>query len=158
MFQAIFGVIFAAFGSGNATQFMPDIGAARNAAVFLFKIIDLKPEIDIDNPLQNVKTPIKGDIEFRNINFKYPTREKEILKNMSFNIPFSKKVAFVGPSGCGKSTCIQLLLRFYDPVDGEILIDGVDIKKYDLRHLRQSIGVVSQEPVLFNGTIEDNIK
>ena len=158
MFMSIFGVMFAAFGSGNASQFMPDAGAAQNAAVSIFGILDLKPEVNIDDPSQNVTTPIKGDIEFRNVSFKYPTREKQIFQNLSFQIPFSKKIALVGSSGCGKSTCIQLLLRFYDPIDGEILIDGVNIKKYDLKHLRQSIGIVSQEPVLFNGTIEYNLK
>jgi len=84
--------------------------------------------------------------------------KKIVFRNLSFKITAAKKAAFVGPSGCGKSTCIQLLQRFYDPFEGEILIDGVNIKKYDLRHLRSSLGIVSQEPVLFNGTIEYNLK
>src|SRR5262249_30626793 len=116
------------------------------------------PVIDINNPNQTVIKPIKGDIEFRNVSFKYPSREKQVLKNLSFKISASSKVAFVGPSGCGKSTIIALLLRFYDCDQGEIFVDGINIKDYDLRHLRESFGVVSQEPVLFNGTIEYNIK
>jgi len=84
--------------------------------------------------------------------------KKIVTKNLSFKINHSEKVAFVGPSGCGKSTCIQLLQRFYDPFEGEILIDGIDIKMYNLRHLRSSLGIVSQEPVLFNGTIEYNLR
>ena len=67
-------------------------------------------------------------------------------------------MGFVGPSGCGKSTIQQLLQRFYDPSEGEILIDGVNIRDYDIHHLRASLGVVSQEPVLFNDTISENIK
>jgi len=158
MYQSIFGVMFAAFGSGNAAQFAPDAGAARNAAINLFKILDYKPEIDIDNPAQNVQKPIRGEIEFRNVWFKYPTRPKHVLRGISFKINPSQKVAFVGPSGCGKSTIMSLLLRFYDIDSGEILIDGENIKNYDLKHLRSSFGVVSQEPTLFNGSIEYNIK
>ena len=69
-----------------------------------------------------------------------------------------QKVAFVGPSGCGKSTILQLLLRFYYPETGKILIDGLDIKDYDLHYLRSKFGVVSQEPTLFNGSFRDNIQ
>jgi len=158
MFQAFFGITFAAIGATQAAQFAPDIGSAVNAAVSIFKILDAKPSIDIDDPSQDVRTPIVGNIEFRNVSFRYPTRPKQIFKNFNFKINASTKVALVGPSGCGKSTILSLLLRFYDVDKGEILIDGVPIKKYDLRHLRKSLGVVSQEPTLFNGTIEYNIK
>lgn len=158
MLQSIFGIMFAAFGTGNAFQFAPDLGAAKNAAISVFQILDEKPAIDINDPSQNVRTVIQGNIEFKNVSFKYPSREKLIFKNLSFKVEASKKVALVGPSGCGKSTILALLQRFYDADSGEILIDGVDIKKYDLRHLRQCYGVVSQEPVLFNGTIEYNVK
>jgi len=158
LFQSIFGVLFAAFGAGNAMQYAPDVGAARVAAKSIFKILDSQPKIKIDDPQQNYKQPIIGEIEFRNVWFKYPTRPKYILRGINFKINSSSKVAFVGPSGCGKSTIMSLLLRFYDIDQGEILVDGVDIRKYDLRHLRQNFGVVSQEPVLFNGTIEFNIK
>jgi len=120
--------------------------------------LDSRPEVDIDDPAQKVKKAIRGDIEFRNVTFRYPTRDRIVFQNLNFKIAESTKVAFVGPSGCGKSTCIQLLQRFYDPMEGEILIDGINIKKYDIRHLRRSIGIVSQEPVLFNGTIEYNLK
>eukprot|EP01016_Furgasonia_blochmanni_P035226 TRINITY_DN3880_c0_g1_i16.p1 TRINITY_DN3880_c0_g1~~TRINITY_DN3880_c0_g1_i16.p1 ORF type:complete len:952 (+),score=286.58 TRINITY_DN3880_c0_g1_i16:120-2858(+) len=157
MFTSIFGIIFAAFGSGQATQFMGDVGGAQNALERLFGIYDQPSLIDIHDARPN-KNPIKGEIEFRNVSFKYPSRNQQVLKNISFKISAGDKVAFVGPSGCGKSTIIQLLQRFYDPDEGEILIDGVSIKDYDLIHLRNQIGIVSQEPVLFNGTIEYNIK
>jgi len=158
MLQSVFGIMFAAMGAGNAMQFAPDVGASTNAAINIFKIIDTKPAIDIDDPKQNVRTKIQGNIEFRNVSFKYPSREKQIFKDLSFKINSSTKVALVGPSGCGKSTILALLQRFYDPDQGDIFVDGVNLKEYDLRHLRDCFGVVSQEPVLFNGTIEYNIK
>jgi len=158
LFQSLMGIMFGALGTSNALAFAPDVGSAKAAAISVFKVFDSKPAIDIDEPSQNVRTPIKGDIEFRNVTFKYPSREKPIFKNFNLKINPSTKVALVGPSGCGKSTVLALLQRFYDPDQGEVLIDGVNIKRYDLRHLRESFGVVSQEPVLFNGTIEYNIK
>jgi len=158
MLQSVFGIMFAAMGAGNAMQFAPDVGASTNAAVSIFKILDTKPAIDIDDPKQNVRSSVKGNIEFRNVSFKYPSREKQIFKNLSFKINASTKVALVGPSGCGKSTILALLQRFYDPEEGDIFVDGVNLKEYDLKHLRNCFGVVSQEPVLFNGTIEYNIK
>ena len=158
MFQSIFGIIFAAMGTGNALQFAPDVGSAMNAAVSVFKVLDTKPAIDIDDPTQNYREPIRGDIQFKNIWFRYPGRDKMIFENLNLTIKASTKVALVGPSGCGKSTILALLQRFYDPEQGEVLVDGVNIKQFDLKHLRESFGVVSQEPVLFNGTIEYNIK
>ena len=158
LFMSIMAILISSTSAGNALTFAPDAGSAQNAAINIFRILDTKPAIDIDDPNQNVRTPIRGDIEFRNVWFKYPSRERQIFKNFNLKLKASQKVAFVGPSGCGKSTILALLQRFYDVDQGEILIDGVNIKKYDLKHLRESYGVVSQEPVLFNGTIEYNIK
>ena len=158
MFMAVNAIMMASMGMASALQSAPDVGAAQAAARNIFRILDTKPAIDIDDPNQTVRKEIKGDIEFRNIWFKYPTREKQIFQGLNLKIKASNKVAFVGPSGCGKSTILALLQRFYDPDQGEILIDGVNIKQYDLKYLRSCFGVVSQEPVLFNGTIEYNIK
>ena len=158
MFMSVMGIMMGCMSVGNALQLAPDVGSARAAAISVFKVIDTKPAIDIDDPSQTVRTPLQGNIEFKNVWFKYPSREKQIFKGLSFKINASQKVAFVGPSGCGKSTILALIQRFYDVDQGEILIDGINIKKYDLKHLRESYGVVSQEPVLFNGTIEYNIK
>ena len=158
MFMAVNAIMMASMGMASALQSAPDVGAAQAAARNIFRILDTKPAIDIDDPNQTVRKVIKGDIEFRNVWFKYPTREKQIFKGLNLKINASNKVAFVGPSGCGKSTILALLQRFYDPDQGEILIDGVNIKQYDLKYLRSCFGVVSQEPVLFNGTIEYNIK
>ena len=158
LFLSIFGVLFAAYGAGNAMQYAPDAGAAKSAAVNIFEVLDREPAIKYDDPKQNVKKDIAGEIEFKDVWFRYPTRPKHILRGVSFKVNPSSKVAFVGPSGCGKSTIMSLLLRFYDIEKGDIFIDGVDIKNYDLRHLRLNFGVVSQEPVLFNGTIDYNIR
>ncbi len=158
MFMAINAIMMSSMAMANALQSAPDVGKAQTAAQNIFAVLDTKPAIDIDDPRQTVRKEIKGDIEFRNIWFKYPTRERQIFKGLNLKINASTKVAFVGPSGCGKSTILALLQRFYDPDQGEILIDGINIKQYDLKYLRSCFGVVSQEPVLFNGTIEYNIK
>lgn len=95
-----------------------------------------------------------GDIEFENVHFSYPQRkEAKILKGLYMKIPAGKTVALCGASGCGKSTTIQLLQRFYDPTQGKIKIDGIEIDKLDLEWLRSQMALVSQEPILFSTTI-----
>ena len=99
-----------------------------------------------------------GDVEFSNVTFTYPSRSgTTAIKNLSFTVKQGQTVALVGTSGSGKSTCVQLLQRFYDPDSGSIIVDGKKIQEYNLRWLRQRIGVVSQEPILFNTTIRENI-
>lgn len=100
----------------------------------------------------------QGNISIRSISFKYPSRNNYTFKNLSMNISPGSKVALVGPSGCGKSTIIQMLQRFYDPEEGEILLDGRNLKDYDIYYLRKLFGVVSQEPVLFNDSFRNNIR
>ncbi|CAF4086907.1 unnamed protein product [Adineta steineri] len=98
------------------------------------------------------------EITFENVSFSYPSRNKKLaLEHASFRVKTGSTVAFVGGSGSGKSTCIQLLLRFYDPTDGHIKINGHHIQEYDINNLRQTIGLVSQEPILFATSIKDNI-
>ena len=101
---------------------------------------------------------MNGDILLEDIDFKYASRKEYVFKDMNLRVKEGTKAAFVGTSGCGKSTILQLLQRFYEPEKGKITINGVDIKDYDLHYLRSCFGVVSQEPVLFNGTFKDNIK
>ncbi|EDK31467.1 multidrug resistance protein-like transporter family ABC domain protein (macronuclear) [Tetrahymena thermophila SB210] len=160
MFVSIFTILFAAFGAGNANQFMSDVGAAKNACKGLFKILDSEDEIQISEKYSNnlITERVFGDIEFRNVSFKYPTRDAQVFENLSFKIQKGQKVAFVGPSGSGKSSVLQLLLRFYDNYEGEIFVDGKDIRSYNLKEFRRSFGVVSQEPILFNGSISENIR
>lgn len=97
---------------------------------------------------------LRGDIEFQDVFFRYPSRQNVIVhRGLNFKVKQGQTVALVGSSGCGKSTCIQLLQRFYDPVFGAVLLDELDIRKYNISWLRSNIAVVSQEPVLFFGTI-----
>jgi ABC-type multidrug transport system fused ATPase/permease subunit len=92
------------------------------------------------------------------VNFIYPSRpDALVLKSLNVKIPAFKKIALVGHSGCGKSTIANLLLRFYDVTDGNLLIDGINISDYDVSSLRRQMGIVMQEPLLFNISIKDNI-
>lgn len=90
--------------------------------------------------------------------FRYPSRKNEwVFKGLNLTINPNEAVALVGESGCGKSTLVNLLLRFYDPDFGTILVDGIDIKEYSLKSLRKQMGLVQQEPILFNYTVKENI-
>ena len=99
----------------------------------------------------------RGDIEFRNVSFSYDGK-RDVLKNISFSVKNGESIAFVGATGSGKSSIMNLFLRFYDYDRGEILIDGVNIKDYSSKELRNSVGLVLQEPFLYHGTVESNIK
>lgn len=160
VFTAIYAVMFSGMTAGNNAHFMPDLAVAKIAAVNIFEILDCKDEDQLQEEYGSkmLKTHINGNIVFKNVSFKYESRDEKVFENMNFEIKQGQKIGFVGPSGCGKSTIHQLLQRFYDSDEGEILIDGVNIRDYDIHHLRTSFGVVSQEPVLFNDTIWENIK
>lgn len=119
------------------------------------EVLDEDVEIESSSKPQNIS--IKGRIEFKNVSFKYPGSNEEVIKNVSFEIESGQNVAFVGRTGSGKSTLVQLIPRLYDPVDGTILIDGVDLKSINLDGLRSSIGYVPQETFLFSDTIGENI-
>lgn len=132
------------------------MGAANTSASSVFEMMDYKNQIEY--PTQGKRPEIQGRIEFRDVYFRYPDRKNYVLNGLSFTIMSNEKVAFTGASGTGKSTIFNLILRFYDPEKGAILLDGIDIKEYDIQHLRSSFGLVSQEPRLFNSTISKNIK
>ncbi|CAF1398437.1 unnamed protein product, partial [Adineta steineri] len=144
-----------------ATQFMPcfqTFAEASASGSFVFDMIERANINVLDGEGKKPET-IKGDIEFKDVTFSYPTRQEScILQNFSMKISSGKTIALVGASGCGKSTIIQLIQRFYDPDNGQILIDGHDIKTLNVAWLRSHIGIVSQEPVLFDGSIEENIR
>lgn len=120
----------------------------------LFTILDLEQEKDTGT--LTLKKPT-GDIEFRNVTFQYATKDTPALKNMSFTIPEGKTVALVGRSGSGKSTIANLITRFYDIDEGQILINGHDIRDYTLKSLREQVALVSQNVHLFNETVANNI-
>ncbi|KAK2733946.1 ATP-binding cassette permease mdl1 [Onygenales sp. PD_40] len=134
------------------SELMKGVGAASR----LFELQDRDPKI---SPTVGTKViSARGPIRFKNLEFSYPTRPAvTVFKGLDFEIPQGSNVAIVGPSGGGKSTIASLLLRFYNPTKGQILIDGKDIATMNVKSLRRKIGVVSQEPVLFSGTIADNI-
>lgn len=104
------------------------------------------------------ETEEKGSIEFKNVSFKYPDADEYVLENISFSVAPGETVAFIGSTGSGKSTLINLIPRFYDATDGEILIDGKPIKDYSLSCLRNKLGYISQKATLFSGTVEENIE
>ncbi|MDB7100816.1 multidrug efflux ABC transporter subunit EfrA [Enterococcus mundtii] len=113
----------------------------------------------VENPNGISETKTKGYIEFKNVTFAYPGHSQEpVIRNVSFTASPGETVAFIGSTGSGKSTLIQLIPRFYDVTHGEILIDGVDVRKYKLSKLRQKIGFIPQKALLFTGTIAENLR
>ena len=100
----------------------------------------------------------EGTIEFKNVSFKYPDSDDYVLKNISFSVNKGETVAFIGSTGSGKSTLINLVPRFYDATEGEVLVDGINVKEYDLNSLYKNLGYVPQKSFLFSGTVEENIK
>ena len=116
------------------------------------------PEINCRGGKVLAQKDIDGSITLENVTFAYPTKtEVQVAKNISIHIEQNTTVAFVGKSGCGKSSLISLIERFYDPNQGRILFSGVDIKQFEPRWYKTQIALVSQEPILFAGTIKDNI-
>ncbi len=158
--RAIFTILFSALGVGIAQMFVGDYSAAKQSIINLQKIIDTKSEIDVIETQKNgiKNNNLKGKIEFKNVKFKYENSKYYVFKKLNFTINPGENIAFVGPSGSGKTTIISLIERFYDVNSGEILIDDINIKDYDLVHLRKNIGIVLQQPVLFNRTIKENIR
>ncbi|XP_040328698.1 ATP-dependent translocase ABCB1 isoform X2 [Herpailurus yagouaroundi] len=153
-----FSVLIGAFSVGQASPSIEAFANARGAAYEIFKIIDNKPSIDSYSKNGHKPDNIKGNLEFKNVHFSYPSRkEVKILKGLNLKVQSGQTVALVGNSGCGKSTTVQLMQRLYDPTDGMVSIDGQDIRTINVRYLREIIGVVSQEPVLFATTIAENI-
>ena len=111
----------------------------------------------LDGEVDLIPEFASGDIEFRNVWFRYPSNENWILQNFNLKIKNGQSVGLAGESGCGKSTIINLLLRFYDPQRGEILLNNIPIKAFTLRSLRAQFGLVQQEPIIFNCSIMENI-
>ncbi|XP_056162978.1 ABC transporter B family member 14-like [Syzygium oleosum] len=137
---------------------IPTVISAMSILTPAFQTLDRKTEIEPDVPENTHLGRIEGTAEFQNVKFIYPSRpEVTVLKNFTLKIEAGMKVALVGPSGAGKSSILALLLRFYDPMEGKVLIDGKDIREYNLRWLRTQIGFVQQEPILFSSSIRENI-
>lgn len=132
-----------------------NIQKALAAAQRVFDVLDL-PEVIKNAPDAKLLPKVKGDVRFNDVSFAYNENE-EVLSHVSFEVKPGEMIAFVGPSGAGKSTVASLLPRFYDATNGSITIDGEDIRKVTLNSLREQVGIVPQETVLFNGSVYDNI-
>lgn len=145
IFYGIMTITWAGWYSGNNFYFMPDLVSGKKSAENLFSILDAEDEDQLQTRQNSKrsKEEIKGDIEFNNVAFGYHG-STITLPDLNLSIKKGEKIAFVGPSGCGKSTIVQLLQRYYDFQRGEILIDGINIRDYDLHHLRSYFAVVSQ--------------
>lgn len=117
----------------------------------------LDEKIAIKNGAFKGDTKEKGTVEFKNVSFKYPDADEYLLKDISFTAKKGETVAFIGSTGSGKSTLINLIPRFYDVTDGEVLVDGVDVKEYDEAHLHNKIGYISQKAIMFTGTVSENV-
>lgn len=139
--------------SGLWTDFMKATGAARR----VFELVDRVPKLGVaDDP---VRREVEGVVEFDGVDFTYPTRpDAPALRDVSFEINRGERLALVGPSGSGKSTVANLVLRLYDPDQGTVRVDGTDLREWDPETLRQYTGVVSQDPVLFSGTVRENVR
>jgi ATP-binding cassette subfamily B (MDR/TAP) protein 1 len=121
-------------------------------------MIDRTPSIDSEDKKGKALSYIRGEIQFQDINFNYPSRpDTPILQGLNLTIPAGKTVGLVGGSGSGKSTVISLLQRFYDPNEGQILLDGHKVNRLQLKWWRSQMGLVNQEPVLFATSIKENI-
>ncbi|KAK4361630.1 hypothetical protein RND71_020582 [Anisodus tanguticus] len=158
VFKVFFALTMASIGLSVLSNLSSDLSKSKGAAASIVEIIDSKPRIDSSSTKGITLDVIEGNIELQHISFKYPTRPgMKIFRDLSLSIPAGKTVALVGESGSGKSTVISLLEQFYDPDQGNIYLDGVEIRKLNLRWLRQQMGLVGQEPIQFNETISSNI-
>ncbi|KAF8008245.1 hypothetical protein BT93_K2039 [Corymbia citriodora subsp. variegata] len=156
--NVIMAVLAASMSLGQASPCLSAFATGQAAAFKMIETINRKPEIDSCDTHGKTLDGIQGDIEFKDVYFSYPARPDELIFNgFSLYIPSGMTAALVGQSGSGKSTVISLIERFYDPRAGEVLIDSVNLKEFQLKWIRSQIGLVSQEPVLFASSIKDNI-
>lgn len=158
VFRVITALITSGTALGRASSFTPDYAKAKIAAAQFFKLLDRVPKISSSQEGRRWNN-FKGRIEFKNCRFTYPSRPNiQVLRGLEVEVSPGQTLAFVGSSGCGKSTSVQLLERFYDPDQGQVLIDGHPSHEINVPFLRSQIGIVSQEPVLFDCTIAENIQ
>ena len=129
---------------------------AEVSAARINEVLDVKIKIK-DGKVKIGKNGVQGKVEFKNVNFKYPNAEEYVLKNISFTANPGETVAFIGLTGSGKSTLINLVPRFYDVTEGEVLVDDVNVKDYEQESLHNLIGYVPQKAVIFKGSIKANV-
>lgn len=140
---------------------MPDYAKAKTAVNSMFELFERQTKInnyESSNGITIEDDKLKTDISIESVEFCYPNRpDSKILKGLNLTVKEGQRVAFVGSSGCGKSTVTQLLERFYDPNSGTIQLNNINLADYNLHWLRSKFGIVSQEPILFDMSIHDNI-
>ncbi|KAI9573606.1 ste6-like protein [Boletus coccyginus] len=159
-FVALMSTTFGAMQVGNIFSYVPDISSARSAGAAVLKLIDSTPEIDAESTAGKTfeGKNVRGQIRFEDVHFRYPTRPgTRVLRDFSFKVEPGTYVALVGASGCGKSTVIQMIERFYDPLSGQILLDGNPVNEFNVQEYRKHIALVSQEPTLYAGTVRFNV-
>uniref|UniRef100_A0AC35GE69 p-glycoprotein n=1 Tax=Panagrolaimus sp. PS1159 TaxID=55785 RepID=A0AC35GE69_9BILA len=157
VFQVIEALNMAAMLISSSASYFPEYIKARIAAGLMFGMIRKEPAIDNLSD-SGIVTPIRGNVVVSKVRFAYPNGRRYLTCNdLNVTANFGNTVALVGPSGCGKSTVISLIERFYDTLGGIITIDGKDIRTLNIRHMRNAIALVGQEPTLFNISIRDNI-
>ncbi|XP_047550300.1 phosphatidylcholine translocator ABCB4 isoform X6 [Lutra lutra] len=151
-------IVFGAVALGHASSFAPDYAKAKLSAAHLFMLLERRPLIDSYSEEGLRPDTFEGNVTFNEVVFNYPTRpDIPVLQGLSLEVKKGQTLALVGSSGCGKSTVVQLLERFYDPVAGAVLLDGQEAKKLNIQWLRAHLGIVSQEPILFDCSIAENI-
>uniref|UniRef100_A0A0D9YNJ0 Multidrug resistance protein n=1 Tax=Oryza glumipatula TaxID=40148 RepID=A0A0D9YNJ0_9ORYZ len=158
VFVVSYAVIQGGLALGSGLSNVKYFSEASSAAERILEVIRRVPKIDSESDTGEELGNVAGEVEFRNVEFCYPSRpESPIFVSFSLRVPAGRTVALVGGSGSGKSTVIALLERFYDPSAGEVMVDGVDIRRLRLKWLRAQMGLVSQEPALFATSIRENI-
>jgi len=154
-------VLYAVLGAGALGQLSEvwnEVSQAAGAAARIGELIAVEPRIVAPSAPLPLPSPARGEIAFDRVGFAYPGRPQEpVLRNLSLRVAPGEVVAIVGPSGAGKSTLFQLIERFYDPTEGAVLVDGVDIAKADPQAVRREIALVPQEPFIFGASVADNI-
>ena len=156
--QFVLYAMLAASSLGQLSEVYGELSAAAGAGERLGEILSTRPSIAAPPDPVSLPRPAAGTIAFEDIRFSYPARSTRSLDGVSFRVGSGERVALVGPSGAGKSTLFQLLLRFYDPQGGRILVDGIDLTALDPAALRRHLALVPQEPAIFTGSIADNIR
>ena len=154
----MFSIVIGAFSLGNVAPYMQAFGTSVAAAAKIYSTIDRVSPLDPTSEAGEKLDRVHGTVELKNIKHIYPSRpEVVVMEDVNLSVPAGKTTALVGASGSGKSTVIGLIERFYEPVRGQIYLDGHDISKLNLRWLRQQVSLVSQEPILFSTTVYNNI-
>lgn len=157
-FTVFIAVVFGSQSAGRVFAYAPDLNSAKIAGSNIMALLNRRPIIDSESKEGEKVSISSGLVTFQNVHFNYPSRPHvKVLQGLNIEVKPGQYAALVGPSGCGKSTTIGLIERFYDTLKGKVMLDGVDISKLNPSEYRNQIGLVSQEPNLFDMTIKDNV-